>query len=239
MNTWKNNNVLARIEESYFLEDTDRNEALGLLADARPVGGTIFFIDNTADGKYEFFDIDGNPMENVQVGDRPHTYRVVEKGSKDKYYVYHDRVYSGLWTYYEKGSYAYDLLDTSGDIGSGKANTEKAMANDSYVTADAKGYPTIWYQLQQARNDKAGGCDDWFVPSVDEFEELRKAVESGSVTGGIVAGSSYNTSVFRNKYLWSSSEVSLLGAYAWDREDQYWDGVGKYGRFSVLFARAF
>ena len=239
MNTWKNNNVLTRIEESYFLEDTDRNEAPGLLADARPVGGTIFFIDNTADGKYEFFDIDGNPMENVQVGDRPHTYRVVEKGSKDKYYVYHDKVYSGLWTYYEKGGYAYDLLDTSEDIGSGKANTEKAMANDSYVTADAKGYPTIWYQLQQARNDKAGGCDDWFVPSVDEFEELRKAVESGSVTGGIVAGSSYNTSVFRNKYLWSSSEVSLLGAYAWDREDQYWDGVGKYGRFSVLFARAF
>ena len=239
MNTWKNNNVLTRIEESYFLEDTDRNEAPGLLADARPVGGTIFFIDNTADGKYEFFDIDGNPMENVQVGDRPHTYRVVEKGSKDKYYVYHDKVYSGLWTYYEKGGYAYDLLDTSEDIGSGKANTEKAMANDSYVTADAKGYPTIWYQLQQARNDKAGGCDDWFVPSVDEFEELRKAVESGSVTGGIIAGSSYNTSVFRNKYLWSSSEVSLLGAYAWDREDQYWDGVGKYGRFSVLFARAF
>ena len=239
MNTWKNNNVLTRIEESYFLEDTDRNEAPGLLADARPVGGTIFFIDNTADGKYEFFDIDGNPMENVQVGDRPHTYRVVEKGSKDKYYVYHDKVYSGLWTYYEKGGYAYDLLDTSEDIGSGKTNTEKAMANDSYVTADAKGYPTIWYQLQQARNDKAGGCDDWFVPSVDEFEELRKAVESGSVTGGIIAGSSYNTSVFRNKYLWSSSEVSLLGAYAWDREDQYWDGVGKYGRFSVLFARAF
>ena len=239
MNTWKNNNVLKRIEESYFLEDTDRDEAPGLLADARPVGGTIFFIDNTADGKYEFFDVDGNLMENVQVGDRPHTYRVVEKGSKDKYYVYHDKVYSGLWTYYEKGGYAYDLLDTSEDIGSGKANTEKAMANDSYVTADAKGYPTIWYQLQQARNDKAGGCDDWFVPSVDEFEELRKAVESGSVTGGIVAGSSYNTSVFRNKYLWSSSEVSLLGAYAWDREDQYWDGVGKYGLFSVLFTRVF
>ena len=89
------------------------------------------------------------------------------------------------------------------------------------------------------RDDKAGGCDDWFVPSVDEFEELRKAVESGSVTGGIVAGSSYNTSVFRNKYLWSSSETSLLSAYAWDREDQYWDGVGKYGLFSVLFTRAF
>ena len=113
------------------------------------------------------------------------------------------------------------------------------MANDSYITADAKGYPTIWYQLQQVRDDEVGGCDDWFVPSVDEFEELRKAVESGSVRGGIIAGSSYNTSVFKNKHLWSSSETSLMSAYAWDREDQYWDGVGKYGRFSVLFARAF
>ena len=239
MNTWKNNNTLAHIKESYFLEDIDRDEALGLPSDARPVGGTIFFIDNTADGKYEFFDIDGNLMENVQVGDRPHTYRVVEKGSKDKYYVYHDKVYSGLWTYSEKGSYAYDLLDTSEDIGSGKTNTEKAMANDSYITVDAKGYPTIWYQLQQVRDDKAGGCDDWFVPSVDEFEELRKAVESGSVRGGIIAGSSYNTSVFKNKHLWSSSETSLMSAWYWDYEDQYWEGIGKNGLFSVLFARAF
>lgn len=242
MNTWKNNNVLARIEESYFLEeDTSREMTSGLPSDAKPVGGTIFFIDDDADGTYEFFDIDGNLMENVQVGDRPHTYRVVEKGSKDKYYVYHDKVYRGLWTYYEKGRYAYDLLDTSEDIGSGKTNTEKAMAKDNgaYVAADSDGYPTIWYQLQQVRNDKAGGCDDWFVPSVDEFEELRKAVESGSVRGGIIAGPSYNTSVFRNKYLWSSSETSLLSAYAWDRENQYWDGVGKYGLFSVLFTRAF
>ena len=239
MNTWKNNNVLERIKESYFLEDTDRGKVSESLADVKPVGGTIFYIDDTADGIYEFFDVDGNLMENVQVGDRPHTYRVVEKGSKDKYYVYHDNVYRGLWTYYEKGSYAYDLLDTSEDIGSGKTNTEKAMANDSYITADAKGYPTIWYQLQQVRDDKAGGCDDWFVPSVDEFEELRKAVESGSVRGGIIAGSSYNTFVFKNKYLWSSSETSLLSAYAWDRENQYWDGVGKTRGFSVLFARAF
>lgn len=241
MNTWKNNNVLARIEESYFLEDIDRDEAPGLPSDAKPVGGTIFYIDETADGKYEFFDADGNVIENVQVGDKPYACRVVEKGSKDKYYVYHDNVYRGLWTYYEKGSYAYDLLDTSEDIGSGKTNTEKAMAKDNgaYVTADSDGYPTIWYQLQRVRSAEAGGCDDWFVPSVDEFEELRKAVESGSVRGGIIAGSSYNTSVFKNKHLWSSSETSLLSAYAWGGEDQYWDGVGKYGLFSVLFARAF
>ena len=239
MNTWKNNNVLARIEESYFLEDIDRDEALGLPSDAKPVGGTIFYIDETADGKYEFFDIDGNLMENVQVGDRPHTYRVVEKGSKDKYYVYHDNVYRGLWTYYEKGSYAYDLLDTSEDVGSGKTNTEKVMAEDSYITADSDGYPTIWYQLQQVRNDKVGGCDDWFVPSKYEIDELRLAIESGNVTGGVIAGYSYEESIFTYKWLWSSSEYSSQSAWYWSYYDQGWHDDSKYVNISVFFARAF
>ena len=241
MNTWKNNNVLTRIKESYFLEeDTSREMTSGLQSDARPVGGTIFFIDNTADGKYEFFDIDGNLMENVQVGDRPHTYRVVEKGSKDKYYVYHDKAYHRVrWTYREDHDYVYELLDTSEDVGSGKTNTEKVMAEDSYITRDSNGYPTIWYQLQQTRDARIGGCDDWFVPSVDELDLLRMAIESGNIKGGMVAGSSYNTSVFNNKYLWTSSETSSLAARAWDRRDQYWDGLGKYGLFSVLFTRAF
>ena len=240
MNTWKNNNVLARIKESYFLEDTDRGEVSESLSDVKPVGGTIFYIDETADGKYEFFDIDGNLMENVQVGDRPHTYRVVEKGSKDKYYVYHDKAYHRVrWTYCGDRDYVYELLDTSEDVGSGKTNTEKVMAEDSYITRDSNGYPTIWYLLQQTRDVRIGGCDDWFVPSVDELDLLRLAVESGNIKGGMVAGSSYNTSVFNNKYLWTSSETSSLAARAWDRRDQYWDGLGKYGLFSVLFTRAF
>ena len=70
--------------------------------DLTPVGGTIFYIDDTVDGVYEFFDADGNQIENVQVGDRPYAYRVIKKGSKDKYYVYHDDVYDKLeWTYYK------------------------------------------------------------------------------------------------------------------------------------------
>ena len=87
MNTWKNNNVLTRIKESYFLEDED-NRKSGFPTDAKPEGGTIFYIDNEADGTYEFFDVGGNVIENVQVGDRPYAYRVVSTGSKDKYYVY-------------------------------------------------------------------------------------------------------------------------------------------------------
>ena len=54
MNTQENNNITS-IKESYFSSDI------------RPVGGTIFYIDDTADGAYEFFDADGNLMENDKV----------------------------------------------------------------------------------------------------------------------------------------------------------------------------
>lgn len=169
--------------------------------DPDPVGGTIFYIDDTADGTYEFYDTDGNVIENVQVGDKPYAYKIVTPGSKDKYYVYHDEVYDNLrWTYYKDGVYVYEPLSTSDNIGSGKTNTEIAMTKDNgaYITADSNGHPTIWYQLQQVRNAKAGGCDDWFVPSRDEAEELRKAIgfqtanpvilPAGRVTGGVIAG---------------------------------------------------
>ena len=229
MNTQENNNIPS-IKESYFSSDI------------RPVGGTIFYIDDTADGKYEFFDADGNVIETVHVGDKPYAYRVIISGSKDKYYIYHDEVYTyKRWTYCEDEDYTFEFLDTLETVGSGKTNTEKIMAeNDGiYVSKDSGGLPTIWYQLQQTRLAKVGGCDDWFIPARDEIEELRKAVESGSVRGGIIVGSSYNTSVFKNKYLWSSSETSSLSAYAWNYNNQYWSGVGKYGLFSVVFARAF
>lgn len=176
-----------------------------IVADANPVGGTIFYIDDTADGVYEFYNTDGNVIENVQVGDRPYAYKAVTPGSKDKYYVYHDEVYDNTrWTYYKNSAYVLEDLGTSDIIGSGKTNTEAVMTKDNgaYITADSNGYPTIWYQLQQARLAKVGGCDDWFIPSQDEAEELRKAIgfqsvpdtaspvilPAGKVTGGVIAG---------------------------------------------------
>lgn len=242
MNTWKNNNTLAHIKESYFLEDTDRDGTSELPVDASLVGGTIFYIDDEADGEYEFFDVSGNPIENVQVGDRPHAYRVIKRGSKDKYYVYHDEVYNNArWTYYKDKNYVYESLGASKDIGYGKTNTEKAMAEDSgaYITGDSNGLSTIWYQLQQVRNAKVGGCDDWYIPSLYEVEKLRKDIKSGSVTGGIIAGSSYGDSVFNNKWLWSSSESFSQGAWGWNYIIQAWDYCGKNYDLSVFFIRAF
>ncbi|MDY3966271.1 MAG: hypothetical protein SOZ25_08950 [Prevotella sp.] len=177
-----------------------------LAEDCFLVGGTIFYIDETADGVYEFYDYNENLIHNVQVGDKPYAYRVIKAGTKDKFYVYHDEMYtSKRWTYYKDGNYVFDAIGSlSQAIGTGKANTDIMMARDNgaYVTADSNGYPTIWYQLQQTRLAKAGGCDDWFIPSKLEIEELRKAIgfqavtpsdepiimPAGKVTGGVIAG---------------------------------------------------
>ena len=175
--------------------------ALTFVPDAKTVGGTIFYIDDTADGVYEFLDARGNSIETVKVGDRPYAYRVIKKGSKDKYYVYHDEVYDNLkWTYYKKGAYVYEPLGTSLAVGCGKINTEIVMAKDNgaYITADSNGAPTIWCQLQQTRLAKAGGCDDWFIPSTHEISKARKAIISGNITGGTIAGSPSGGSVFTN-----------------------------------------
>ena len=235
MNTWKNNNVLTRIKESYFSEDTDRDEDDELPPGAKLVGGTIFYIDDTADGEYQFFDFEGNEIENIQVGERPYAYRVVSRGSKDKYYVYSDRIYEGRWSNYDAEEGEDEPLDTLESIGSGRTNTAEAMSKSNSFGR----YPTIWQRLQWARRTKINGCDDWFVPSKDELEELRLAIESGSITGGTIAGSSYDGSVFKREYLWSSSEHPSQGAWLWSYYYRRWGNYYKYEDNSVLFTRAF
>ena len=234
---------------------TDWNEMVKvasavIIADANPVGGTIFYIDDTADGVYEFYDTDGNVIENVQVGDRPYAYKTVTPGTKDKYYAYHDEIYDNLrWTYYKDGAYVYESLNTSSNIGSGKTNTETVMTKDNgaYITADSNGYPTIWYQLQQVRDAKVGGCDDWFVPSSDEAEELRKAIgfqivpdttkpvilPAGKVTGGIIAGTAdgqpHYITTANDKHVCYPSATKFLdtgivtsGEYTYGTSDEVW-----------------
>lgn len=226
----------------YSIGQNEGTSSTEVISGVKRVGGTIFFIDDTADGEYQFFDTWGNPVENVQVGDRPYYYRVVKKGSKDKFYVYHDDIYKDLrWTYFEEKGYAYESLSTSKNTGSGKVNTEIVIAKDSgtYVRANSNRLPTIWFRLQQVRSDKGTGCDDWFVPSIDELELLRLAIKSGSVTGGIIAGSSYNNSVFNNRWIWSSSEFLSQRAWYWHYANQCWDGGNKGLDFSVIFIRAF
>src|SRR5574344_1311092 len=48
------------------------------------------------------------------------------------------------------------------------------------------------------------GCDDWFIPSRREIEALREAINLGTVTGGMLAGSEQDESLLLNRYVWSS-----------------------------------
>lgn len=188
------------------------------------LGGTIFYIDDTADGVYEFYDAEGNVISSVAVGDSPAMYKVLTPGTKDKYYVCNTTLYpNSRWTYYKNGSYIYNNLGTGTTIGTGKTNTDTVMAadNGAYIAANSNGYSTVWYKLQQTRDAAAGGCDDWFVPSKDETEAVR--------TAGIIS--------FSNEYIWSSSENSSSNAWRWS--SSRWNYGGKDYDRSVFFVRAF
>ena len=223
-----------------------------------PVGGKIYYIDDTADGTYEFHDAEGNLMSDVSVGSTPSYYKVLTAGSKDKYYVYHDEIYDSLQ--WGKSNTATGATGTA--IGAGKSNTATLLATDAVSSTN-----TIWYKLQQIRNASTGGCSDWFVPSNDEVDALRLAigcttstsgavvVDASAVTGGAIAGTadgrthyqSYNgtyycypsATKFLNTYLWSSSESSARASYIWDYGSQDWATRYKYGNTSVFFTRAF
>ena len=187
-----------------------------------PLGGTIFYIDDTADGAYEFYDAEGNVISNVAVGDAPAMYKVLTPGTKDKYYVCNTTLYpNSKWTYYKNGRHVYNNLGTGTAIGTGKTNTNTVMAADdgAYITSDSNGYPTIWYQLQQTRS--VTGCNDWFVPSRYEMDKVR---ESGLLS-------------FSDKYIWSSSEYS--SNYAWNWDYSSWGYYYKNSNYSVFFVRAF
>ena len=243
-------------------------------ADLFPVGGTIFWIDPDSDEEVEFFDQYGDLIPSVSIGDKPFAYRVTSQGQsgKDKYYVYHDQLFtSKRWTYYENGAYVYNSLGTKTGVGEGKKNTQIVMNADSgkYITNDSNGYATIWYTLQQARTNKYGGCDDWFVPSKDELAKLRDAITyqvisdsdtpvvlpAGPVTGGSIAGTAdgqahyrdYNgnrtcypsATKFLDSYIWVSSENSSTNAWDWHYDYQNFGYISKTNYASVLFVRAF
>jgi len=238
------------------------------------VGGKIFYIDETSDEVVEFRDINGEILNNVKVGDTPYAYRVVNPGmsGRDKYYVYNDSLYGSCrWTYYENGAYVYNSLGTGTAIGTGKSNTALVMAADEgkYVTSNSNGSPTIWYRIKQMNDNVTAGCNDWFVPSRYEVEELRKAIgykvittsddpvilPAGAVTGGTIAGTAdgvahykdYQTTrtcypsntKFIDTYMWSSSEYSVQYAWSWSCDGQVWNYYSKYNTYSVFGVRAF
>ena len=179
-----------------------------------PLGGTIFYIDDMADGTYEFYDAEGNVISDVKVGDKPAMYKILTPGAKDKYYVGNTTLYTDLnW-----GMYDTSVGATGTDIGTGKSNTGTVMATSAPTTSG-----TIWNQLAQTRSNSLEGYTDWFIPSKDEMEAIR--------TSGIIS--------FSRKRIWSSSEYSSGNAWIWS--GSFWSYVNgnKTGSGSVFFVRAF
>ena len=235
--------------------------------DLFPVGGKIFYINPNSQEQVEFFDQYGDPITDVGVGSTPYAYRIIhaDPDGIDKYYVYYDAVYtSKKWAPTDYQSTA--IGGTSQAIGKGKANTQIAMA---YADGAMVASGTVWYQIKAMRDNLYGGCDDWFLPSKNELEELRKAITfqvvttsddpvilpAGPVTGGSVAGTAdgnahykdYNTTrtcypsatKFLDNYLWSSSEYSATNAWAWYSNTQFWNSNLKSYYYSVVGVRAF
>lgn len=254
----------------------------------KPVGGKIFYIDPDSTAIYQFFDINGDEIENVGVGSTPYYYlRISEGNNKDKFYVYHDELFtSKRWTYYDpvnivEGDPRYNasypgyamqaIGGTSSNIGAGRTNTQIVMAKDdgAYVQENSNGYATVWYTIKQMRDNLVGGCDDWFLPSRYEVEELRKAigfvkittsddpvvVPAGAVTGGSIAGTAdgqvhyrdYQTTrtcypsntKFINNHIWSSSERSAVSSWYWYYDVQAWGSNNKTNTYGVFGVRAF
>ena len=207
-----------QVEVSYtFLGQTATTTITQGKHQGNPVGGKIYYIDASADGTYLFYDVGGNLMSDIAVGSTPSSYKVITPGSKDKYYILHDELYELLhW-----GRHGVTTGATGTAIGTGKSNTDAALTAGEGTTTG-----TIWYKLQQVRNASIGGCNDWFVPSRYEVEEVRKA---GLMKSG-----------FNGHAIWSSCEYSASEAWYYSSSwGYYFKANGSWGRYSVFFIRAF
>lgn len=200
--------------------------------DRKSVGGIIFYIDSTANGTYTFYNAQGTQVSAPTVGTdcTGWTYEVTG-ATKDKFYVVYNELYtSKRWTYYSNGAYVYTSLGvTAKDIGAGKTNTATVMSADSgaYITSDSNGYPTVWYQIQQMRTNKVGGCDDWFVGSEYELDALRTSGAGNSATW------------FSGNFIWTSSESSADSVRAWHYGGSGWFNLYKRSSSCVCGVRAF
>lgn len=184
------------------------------------VGGIIFYIDSTADGTYTFYNSNGTQVSAPTVGTdcTGWTYSV-SGASKDKYYVVYDNLYTtNRWCPYINGAYVRVSTGYNAkSIGSGKTNTAGIMAidNGKYIQASSNGSPTVWYTISQMRSSKPGGCDDWFVGSEEELEQLR------------LSGAGNSATWFSGNHIWSSSEYSSNNAWCWRYSSSVWNNIAK------------
>ena len=191
------------------------------------VGGMIFHIDYDSDEEVVFYDEDGHIIKDVGLGDMPYSYEIMTKGSKPKYWVFSHNVSKPLrW---KPSGAEGKTFGTSYDFGTGRANTEKVLADKSY----AKSKESIWDYLVVLRK-KTGICD-WFVPSQEELELLMGFFAIHEDDLKLI-------NLFNVAYLWTSSEdeeYSAQYARLWDYNNQSFSVDYKNYDHSLCAVRAF
>lgn len=232
------------IRTVYHFDDLGRKVPVGSYDDgSKAVGGRIFYIDSNSDEVVEFYDAQGNPLSNVVVGDTPTYYKVTSTGvsGKEKYYVYYDYEYTiSHWSCKEGDTWVNENLETLTSMGSGKSNTNTIMAKDNgkYIVSSISpsNYPTVWYMIQSLRTNLTGGCDDWYLGSLEEMEELKlfmDAFESQGITN------LFNTT---SHGFWTSSEVDYNRNKIHTWQNKNWSTYNKSGDFYMkgsVFIRSF
>lgn len=187
------------LEDRIYNEFENLWEEIRRMRDASLVGGIIFYIDNTSDEVVEFYDSNGRYISNVGIGDAPYSYKVINEGvsGKHKYYIYNpdEIAQSKVWGYYDITTGA-----TSNEIGDGRVNTSTILAIED-TSSQAANSIFVWLKTQ--RTNKLGGCDDWYIGSKKELEQLRLLVVLG------------DDDFFTNKHVWSSSEERADTSTLW------------------------
>lgn len=240
----------------------------GILLKRLAVGGTIFYIDSTADGTYTFYNASGVEVPTPTVGtDCTGWTYTVSGASKDKFYAadlsnkgtYLNRQYDD--TYYivwatsgeDLSSYSasIDVLDSANDtVGTGKRNSDWIKTNKGssgvYYPKTLGGTAnriSIWEIRDEANAAKANGCEDWYCPSAGELAQLRN--NSGLTLSEWHDAVKYGSSA--RSFVWASSAYSNSNnAWFWGANPKYDNDYANYNdryiannNFACVLVRSF
>lgn len=150
-----------------FMFNKDKKKVTLTSDNFRPVGGIIYYIDNSSDGEYKFYDKDKSETQDPS---KAVYYEIIKLGSKPKYYVVDTK--TGLTGPYRWCHIDQDLGIKGTSIGDGRHNTQVAL-----TTPDTGRYKdhNLWDEVLKHNADAVEGQSDWFIGSKDEIEELIKS----------------------------------------------------------------
>jgi len=200
-----------------------------------PIGGRIFYDNGDNGATYKFYDSSMNELTNQTVSGLANAVYYTVRGTveSDRWYVYDNTTHTdtiqgksvtftgGLSSDVLCGGYYNTTTGvTSNTIGSGKTNTQTVV--NMGVPTDYT--PNIWGYIKYCIDNRLNGCDDWFIASTAEQEQLRS---SALVTW------------YNSNYIWASVEHSSTYASRWHYGNQYWSSGKKSIGFCAFACRSF